>query len=246
MNWFVVYTTVSNKHALMTMTSVFVSRFFFTPPFLIYKKAIDWGLDFVFASQNFPLFWNWPWYCSFFFLKVKTWLHTHLPHRAAKSKFKLYAKKLSIYVTNAGFTVIKIIFLPFCASFQLYIQTTTLTISMNLSASVALGMLYMPKVYIIIFHPELNVQKRKRSFKAVVTAATMSSRLSQKPNERPNGEAKTELCENPAADPMSKLPDETLIKPQSNICMPHQPRSLNFTYRPAMPKILCLVKVHLV
>lgn len=88
--------------------------------------------------------------------------------------------------------------------FQLYIQTTTLTISMNLSASVALGMLYMPKVYIIIFHPELNVQKRKRSFKAVVTAATMSSRLSQKPSERPNGEARTELCENPAADPMSE------------------------------------------
>lgn len=94
--------------------------------------------------------------------------------------------------------------MPVSASLQLYIQTTTLTISMNLSASVALGMLYMPKVYIIIFHPELNVQKRKRSFKAVVTAATMSSRLSQKPNERPNGEAKTELCENPAADPMSK------------------------------------------
>lgn len=88
----------------------------------------------------------------------------------------------------------------------MYIQTTTLTISMNLSASVALGMLYMPKVYIIIFHPEMNVQKRKRSFKAVVTAATMSSRLSQKPSERPNGEAKTELCENPAADPMSKYP----------------------------------------
>uniref|UniRef100_A0A8C6UF32 Glutamate metabotropic receptor 7 n=1 Tax=Neogobius melanostomus TaxID=47308 RepID=A0A8C6UF32_9GOBI len=88
---------------------------------------------------------------------------------------------------------------------KLYIQTTTLTISMNLSASVALGMLYMPKVYIIIFHPEMNVQKRKRSFKAVVTAATMSSRLSQKPSERPNGEAKTELCENPPVDPMSKL-----------------------------------------
>ncbi|XP_063282750.1 metabotropic glutamate receptor 7 isoform X2 [Pelobates fuscus] len=79
---------------------------------------------------------------------------------------------------------------------NLYIQTTTLTISMSLSASVALGMLYMPKVYIIIFHPELNVQKRKRSFKAVVTAATMSSRLSHKPSDRPNGEAKTELCEN--------------------------------------------------
>lgn len=85
---------------------------------------------------------------------------------------------------------------------QVYVQTTTLTISMNLSASVALGMLYMPKVYIIIFHPELNVQKRKRSFKAVVTAATMSSRLSHKTSDRPNGEAKTELCEN--VDPNSK------------------------------------------
>ncbi|XP_029689911.1 metabotropic glutamate receptor 7 isoform X1 [Takifugu rubripes] len=94
---------------------------------------------------------------------------------------------------------------------KMYIQTTTLTISMNLSASVALGMLYMPKVYIIIFHPEMNVQKRKRSFKAVVTAATMSSRLSQKPSERPNGEAKTELCENPAADPMSQATKKTYV-----------------------------------
>ncbi|XP_044512765.1 metabotropic glutamate receptor 7 isoform X1 [Gracilinanus agilis] len=89
---------------------------------------------------------------------------------------------------------------------KLYIQTTTLTISMNLSASVALGMLYMPKVYIIIFHPELNVQKRKRSFKAVVTAATMSSRLSHKPSDRPNGEAKTELCEN--VDPNRELEED--------------------------------------
>ncbi|XP_032997063.1 metabotropic glutamate receptor 7 isoform X3 [Lacerta agilis] len=87
---------------------------------------------------------------------------------------------------------------------NVYIQTTTLTISMNLSASVALGMLYMPKVYIIIFHPELNVQKRKRSFKAVVTAATMSSRLSHKTSDRPNGEAKTELCEN--VDPNNCIP----------------------------------------
>ncbi|XP_008317587.1 metabotropic glutamate receptor 7-like [Cynoglossus semilaevis] len=94
---------------------------------------------------------------------------------------------------------------------KLYIQTTTLTISMNLSASVALGMLYMPKVYVILFHPEQNVQKRKRSFKAVVTAATMSSRLSQKPSERPNGEAKTELCENPAADPMSQATKKTYV-----------------------------------
>ncbi|EPY73890.1 hypothetical protein CB1_002490001 [Camelus ferus] len=71
-------------------------------------------------------------------------------------------------------------------------------------------MLYMPKVYIIIFHPELNVQKRKRSFKAVVTAATMSSRLSHKPSDRPNGEAKTELCEN--VDPNITSGDPSLLK----------------------------------
>ncbi|CAB1353192.1 unnamed protein product [Coregonus sp. 'balchen'] len=63
-------------------------------------------------------------------------------------------------------------------------------------------MLYMPKVYVIIFHPELNVQKRKRSFKAVVTAASLTTRLSHKTCDRPNGEAKTELCEN--NDPNSK------------------------------------------
>ncbi|XP_012681535.2 glutamate receptor, metabotropic 6a [Clupea harengus] len=76
---------------------------------------------------------------------------------------------------------------------KMYIQTTTLTVSMSLSASVSLGMLYMPKVYVIIFHPEQNVQKRKRSFKSVVQAATMSTRLSQKSiNEKQNGETKIE------------------------------------------------------
>lgn len=82
------------------------------------------------------------------------------------------------------------------APLQLYIQTTTLTVSVSLSASVSLGMLYMPKVYIILFHPEQNVPKRKRSLKAVVTAATMSNKFTQKGSFRPNGEAKSELCEN--------------------------------------------------
>lgn len=85
---------------------------------------------------------------------------------------------------------------PSCGRPQLYIQTTTLTVSVSLSASVSLGMLYMPKVYIILFHPEQNVPKRKRSLKAVVTAATMSNKFTQKGNFRPNGEAKSELCEN--------------------------------------------------
>ncbi|KAA0714351.1 Metabotropic glutamate receptor 7 [Triplophysa tibetana] len=76
---------------------------------------------------------------------------------------------------------------------KMFIQTTTLTVSMSLSASVSLGMLYIPKVYVIVLHPEQNVQKRKRSFKAVVQAATMSSRLSQKSlNDKQNGETKIE------------------------------------------------------
>ncbi|XP_061741459.1 metabotropic glutamate receptor 4-like isoform X1 [Nerophis ophidion] len=78
---------------------------------------------------------------------------------------------------------------------MMYIQTTTLTISVSLSASVSLGLLYMPKVYVVLFHPEQNVLKRTRSLKAVVTAATMSNKFSPKAGLRPNGEAKTELCE---------------------------------------------------
>lgn len=100
---------------------------------------------------------------------------------------------------------------PTCGPPQLYIQTTTLTVSVSLSASVSLGMLYMPKVYIILFHPEQNVPKRKRSLKAVVTAATMSNKFTQKGNFRPNGEAKSELCENLEA------PGECMA---SSLCLP--------------------------
>ncbi|XP_012979823.1 metabotropic glutamate receptor 4 isoform X2 [Mesocricetus auratus] len=89
---------------------------------------------------------------------------------------------------------------------KLYIQTTTLTVSVSLSASVSLGMLYMPKVYIILFHPEQNVPKRKRSLKAVVTAATMSNKFTQKGNFRPNGEAKSELCESLEAPALTTKP----------------------------------------
>lgn len=53
----------------------------------------------------------------------------------------------------------------------------------------------MPKVYVVLFHPEQNVPKRKRSLKAVVTAATMSNKFNPKGGLRPNGEAKSELCE---------------------------------------------------
>ncbi|XP_060679376.1 metabotropic glutamate receptor 6-like isoform X3 [Hemiscyllium ocellatum] len=63
---------------------------------------------------------------------------------------------------------------------KMYIQTTTLTVSMSLSAFVCLGMLYLPKVYVIVLHPEQNVQRRKRSFKAAATMASVASRLSQR------------------------------------------------------------------
>uniref|UniRef100_A0A4X2LI07 Glutamate metabotropic receptor 4 n=1 Tax=Vombatus ursinus TaxID=29139 RepID=A0A4X2LI07_VOMUR len=89
---------------------------------------------------------------------------------------------------------------------KLYIQTTTLTVSVSLSASVSLGMLYMPKVYIILFHPEQNVPKRKRSLKAVVTAATMSNKFTQKGSFRPNGEARSELCDNLEAQALAPFP----------------------------------------
>ncbi|XP_026858838.2 glutamate receptor, metabotropic 6b [Electrophorus electricus] len=71
---------------------------------------------------------------------------------------------------------------------KMFIQTTTLTVSMSLSATVSLGMLYIPKVYVIVFHPERNMQKRKRSFKSVVQAATVSTRLSHKASEKQNGD----------------------------------------------------------
>uniref|UniRef100_A0A1B0FA03 G-protein coupled receptors family 3 profile domain-containing protein n=1 Tax=Glossina morsitans morsitans TaxID=37546 RepID=A0A1B0FA03_GLOMM len=39
------------------------------------------------------------------------------------------------------------------------IQTTTLSVAISLSASVALVCLYTPKVYILVFHPDKNVRK---------------------------------------------------------------------------------------
>ncbi|KAG9277085.1 metabotropic glutamate receptor 4 [Astyanax mexicanus] len=93
---------------------------------------------------------------------------------------------------------------------KMYIQTTTLTLSVSLSASVSLGLLYMPKVYVVLLHPEQNVAKRStRSLKAVVTAATMSNKFNPKGSLRPNGEAKTELCENLETQGLS--PKQTYI-----------------------------------
>lgn len=102
-------------------------------------------------------------------------------------------KKLHNPVPNTGLNCLCCACSVFAS--QMYIQTTTLTISVSLSASVSLGLLYMPKVYVVLFHPEQNVPKRTRSLKAVVTAATMSNKFNPKAGLRPNGEAKTELCE---------------------------------------------------
>ncbi|XP_054623601.1 glutamate receptor, metabotropic 6a isoform X2 [Dunckerocampus dactyliophorus] len=72
---------------------------------------------------------------------------------------------------------------------KMFIQTATLTVSMTLSASVSLGMLYIPKVYVILFHPEQNIPKRKRSFKGVVQAAHLSHKsFKEKQNGKTNFE----------------------------------------------------------
>lgn len=49
--------------------------------------------------------------------------------------------------------------LPFFFTKTTQIQITTLCVSINLSASVALICLYSPKVYILVFHPDKNVRK---------------------------------------------------------------------------------------
>uniref|UniRef100_A0A672U6H8 Glutamate metabotropic receptor 6 n=1 Tax=Strigops habroptila TaxID=2489341 RepID=A0A672U6H8_STRHB len=43
---------------------------------------------------------------------------------------------------------------------RVHVQTATLTVSMSLSASVPLGLLYAPKVYVILVHPERNQPRR--------------------------------------------------------------------------------------
>ncbi|XP_064258320.1 metabotropic glutamate receptor 6-like [Passer domesticus] len=49
----------------------------------------------------------------------------------------------------------------FGAAQSVHVQTATLTVSMSLSASVPLGLLYAPKVYVILLHPERNQPKRR-------------------------------------------------------------------------------------
>ncbi|XP_050193266.1 metabotropic glutamate receptor 6-like [Myiozetetes cayanensis] len=44
---------------------------------------------------------------------------------------------------------------------RVHVQMATLTVSMSLSASVPLGLLYAPKVYVILLHPERNQPKRR-------------------------------------------------------------------------------------
>lgn len=77
----------------------------------------------------------------------------------------------------------------------MYIQTTMLTISVNLSVSVSLGLLYMPKVYMVLFHPEENVPKHTHSLKAMVTAATKSNKFNTKTG--PSGEAQNGAVRKP-------------------------------------------------
>ncbi|XP_053706577.1 glutamate receptor, metabotropic 6a isoform X3 [Synchiropus splendidus] len=91
---------------------------------------------------------------------------------------------------------------------KLFIQTATLTVSMSLSASVSLGMLYVPKVYVIVFHPEQNVQKRRRSFKGVADQSLCRTR----------GQTQTPTSQN--------IMTTSQMKVRQNACGHHGPLSV--------------------
>ena len=59
------------------------------------------------------------------------------------------------------------------------IQITTMCLTISLSATVALVCLYLPKVYIIVFHPDKNVRK-----------LTMNATYRKPPNRTPSATAR--------------------------------------------------------
>uniref|UniRef100_A0A8C4R2M0 G-protein coupled receptors family 3 profile domain-containing protein n=1 Tax=Eptatretus burgeri TaxID=7764 RepID=A0A8C4R2M0_EPTBU len=67
---------------------------------------------------------------------------------------------------------------------KIYIQTATLTMSMSLSATVAICLLFLPKVYIIVFHPEQNVIKHKRSLKGSQASPAPSDAAANGPTDK--------------------------------------------------------------
>ncbi|XP_031423033.2 metabotropic glutamate receptor 6-like [Clupea harengus] len=73
---------------------------------------------------------------------------------------------------------------------KMFIQTTTLTVSMSLSATVSLGMLYIPKVYVIILHPEQNVQKRTQKASTPAPAPAPPPEPAPPSNDKQNGAKK--------------------------------------------------------
>ncbi|KAK1145648.1 hypothetical protein AOXY_G36124 [Acipenser oxyrinchus oxyrinchus] len=88
-------------------------------------------------------------------------------------------------------------------------------------------MLYMPKVYIVLFHPEQNVPKRKRSLKAMVTATTMSNKFTQKGSFRPNGRPSQKSAE----------PGDASIGFQANLHQLQQPRNLTKSLWQGLPSL---------
>uniref|UniRef100_A0A8V5GUW9 Uncharacterized protein n=1 Tax=Melopsittacus undulatus TaxID=13146 RepID=A0A8V5GUW9_MELUD len=68
---------------------------------------------------------------------------------------------------------------------RVHVQTATLTVSMSLSASVPLGLLYAPKVYVILLHPERN-QPRRSSIQRVPDAPSTRRHLRDGSQSRAN------------------------------------------------------------
>lgn len=68
------------------------------------------------------------------------------------------------------------------------IQITTMCLTISLSATVALVCLYVPKVYIIVFHPDKNVRKLTMTAtyrKAPVRQGTATTPTANNKNHHP-------------------------------------------------------------
>ncbi|XP_065314843.1 metabotropic glutamate receptor 3-like isoform X2 [Gordionus sp. m RMFG-2023] len=92
-----------------------------------------------------------------------------IPENFNESKFIGF----SMYTT----CIIWLAFIPiyFSTLNEFQIQTTTLCITISLSASVTLFCLFGPKIYIIVFHPEKNVRKLTMGSAGYAKTATNSS-----------------------------------------------------------------------
>lgn len=109
--------------------------------------------------------------CTVYAVKTR-----NIPENFNESKFIGF----SMYTTCIIWLAFVPIYFGTLDAFQ--IQITTLCISISLSASVALLCLFVPKMYIIVFHPEKNVRKLIMNSATYKRAPTSSSTITTATN----------------------------------------------------------------